>query len=185
MYCDLIEDGGGWTRLLLRQDGSVNFAQRWETYKKGFGNTDGEHWLGNDNMAALTRQRLYKLRIRLWSFENETRYADYASFVVEPEWDKYRLHIGEYTGDAGNSFSYQNNQPFSTIDHDNDPHSSHCAQVYSAGYWFKDCYNAGLNNLYSHVPNLEKAWGGIVWKDWLGSRVGMKKVDMKIRPVDV
>ena len=181
----MTEDGGGWTRLLFRQDGSVNFARRWAIYAKGFGNTDDEHWLGNDNMAALTRQRLYKLRIRLWSFQNETRYADYVSFVVEPEWDKYRLHIGQYSGDAGDSFSYQNNQRFSTIDADNDSTGSrHCAQTYPAGYWFNSCYHAGLTNLYSHVPDLEKEWQGIVWKDWLGPRVGMKKVDMKIRPVD-
>ena len=91
-------------------------------------------------MAALTRQQLYKLCIRLWSFQNETRYADYASFVVEPEWDKYRLHIGEYSGDAGDSFSYQNNQQFSTIDDDHDSDSAHCTQIYSGGNWFNTCY---------------------------------------------
>ena len=159
----MAEDGGGWTRLLYRQDGSVNFARQWAIYKSGLGDIDDEHWIGSDNMAALTRQRLYKLLIRLWSFQNETRYADYTSFVVEPEWDKYRLHIGEYSGDAGESFSYQNNQQFSTIDADNDSGSSHCAQYYSAGYWFNSCYQSGLTNLYSHKPDLETKYQGIVW----------------------
>jgi len=29
-----------------RQDGSVNFYRRWKYYNKGFGELDGEFWLG-------------------------------------------------------------------------------------------------------------------------------------------
>ena len=38
-------DGGGWTVLLKRQDGSVEFYRNWADYKSGFGNLEGEHWL--------------------------------------------------------------------------------------------------------------------------------------------
>lgn len=33
VWCDMRHDPGGWTVVLRRQDGSVNFFRNWETYK--------------------------------------------------------------------------------------------------------------------------------------------------------
>ena len=37
-----------------RYDGSENFDLPWNDYKDGFGNLNGEFWLGLDKMHALT-----------------------------------------------------------------------------------------------------------------------------------
>ena len=35
-------------------DGTVNFYRTWDHYKKGFGNKDGEYWLGKAVSTHLT-----------------------------------------------------------------------------------------------------------------------------------
>ena len=45
VWCDFFDDHG-WTVIQKRFDGSVDFYKNWNNYKNGFGDVDGEHWLG-------------------------------------------------------------------------------------------------------------------------------------------
>ena len=58
---------------------------------------EGEFWLGNDNIHALTTQAgtTYALRIEL-DDGNETRIAAYDSFYIAGPEDNYRLQLGAY-----------------------------------------------------------------------------------------
>jgi len=102
----MVTDGGGWTVFQRRLDGSVDFFLGWESYKNGFGYQCGEFWLGNDNLHRLTAADDMTLRVDLEDFEDEIRYAEYSTFKVADEGDKYRVLIGGYSGTAGDSFSY-------------------------------------------------------------------------------
>ncbi|XP_030844714.1 ryncolin-1-like [Strongylocentrotus purpuratus] len=101
VYCDMETDGGRWTVFQRRQDGSVDFFLFWSNYKHGFGNVSSEHWLGNDNIHRLSRQKTYELRIDLEDFEGHTRYATYSNFSIADEVANYTLALGSYSRDAG------------------------------------------------------------------------------------
>ena len=105
VFCNMTTDGGGWTVFQKRFDGFVDFYLGWESYKNGFGDLNGEFWLGNDNLHRLTAADDVMLRVDLEDFEDDIRYAEYTTFKVADEGDKYRLLIGGYNGTAGDSMS--------------------------------------------------------------------------------
>ena len=84
-------------------DGSVDFYLDWAFYKNGFGNLNGEFWIGNDNLHRLTAAGDVTLRVDLEDFDGHITYAEYTTFKVADESDKYRLMIGGYSGTAGDS----------------------------------------------------------------------------------
>ena len=103
---DMTSEGGGWTVFQRRLDGSVDFYLDWESYKNGFGDLKGEFWLGNDNLHRLTATDDVILRIDLEDFDGNMTYAEYTTFKVADEADKYRLLIGGYSGTAGDSMAF-------------------------------------------------------------------------------
>ena len=106
VFCDMTTDGGGWTVFQRRLDGSVDFFLDWASYKNGFGDLNGEFWLGNDNLHRLTAADVVLLRVDLEDFDGDTRYAEYTTFRVANEGDKYRLLIGGYSGTVGDSLAF-------------------------------------------------------------------------------
>ena len=81
-----------------RLDGSVDFYLNWSDYKVGFGDLNGEFWLGNDKIHRLTSDGNQRLRVDLEDFEGNTAYAEYDMFGVMGEKHKYRLILGSYSG---------------------------------------------------------------------------------------
>ena len=98
VYCDHETDGGGWTVFQKRLDGSVDFYRTWDAYKRGFGNLNGEFWLGLDKIHRLTVSGNSKLRVDLEDNLGNTAFAEYNSFTVASEQAKYQLSLGKYSG---------------------------------------------------------------------------------------
>ncbi|XP_077864145.1 uncharacterized protein LOC100369898 [Saccoglossus kowalevskii] len=180
VWCD-ITDSDVWTVIQHRQDGSFNFDVEWEEYKHGFGNIDGEYWIGNDNIYHLTNQSSYKLRIDLEKFDGETAYAEYEVFWIDDENNNYALHCEGYAGTAGDGMMYHNGQQFSTPDIDNDNDGSHCASEMHGGWWFDTCEELHyLNGIY--YQQQEAHLDGIVWFTWNDMKT-LKSSTIKIQNI--
>ncbi|CAG5993038.1 unnamed protein product, partial [Menidia menidia] len=177
VYCDM-SDGGGWTIVQRRINGTEKFNRSWAEYKNGFGELSGEFWLGNDNLHYITSQGNYSLRIYLEDFEGNQRYAEYKNFKVTNEKDHYRLSFGAYVGTAGDALSgghqvgvsewaSHQGMRFSTYDQDNDIYRGNCAQEDKGGWWFN---NSSTDD-------------GVVWYTWRGWWYSLKTTIMKLRPI--
>ena len=105
VLCDMTTNGGGWTTFQRRMDGSVDFYVDWESYKRGFGNLEGEFWLGNDYLHRLTASANMVFRIDVEDYEGVRRFAEYTTFAVADESVDYRVTIDGYRGTAGNAWA--------------------------------------------------------------------------------
>ena len=81
-----------------RQDSSVNFYRGWQGYKYGFGDLNGNYWLGLKKIRRLTKSGQNVLRVDLTDWKDKTAYAKYRSFSVASESDSYRLNVGGFSG---------------------------------------------------------------------------------------
>ncbi|XP_071795932.1 microfibril-associated glycoprotein 4-like [Asterias amurensis] len=181
VFCDMDTDYGGWTVFQRRQDGSVNFFRLFAEYQEGFGNLEGEFWLGNDKLNRLTSQTNYELRVDLEDFEGGSAYQVYRSFNIGDVDSNYRLSVSSSTGTAGDSLYSHNNMPFSTKDKDNDSRSTeNCAFRSHGAWWYKSCQTSNLNGWYLG-PDKTEQFKGVTWYSWKDSSYSMKKSEMKIR----
>ena len=186
VYCDMETDGGGWTVLLKRQDGSVDFYRNWTDYKSGFGNLEGEHWLGLDNMYLLTHQSSAppQLRVDLADWEGNTAFAKYDQFSVGAEDSYYTLSVSGYqsASTAGDSLAYHNGQRFSTPDCDNDLYIGHCALIDHGPWWHRSCYHSLPTGKYYTSGGPWPEPHGISWYYWKSNHYSLRVAEMKVRP---
>ncbi|XP_078578147.1 microfibril-associated glycoprotein 4-like [Branchiostoma floridae x Branchiostoma japonicum] len=197
VYCDQTTDGGGWTVIQRRFDGSIDFNRPWGDFKYGFGSANGEQWLGLENMYLLTNQDAYELYIQLEDWDNVVKYAKYSSFSVGSG-SYYRLSVGGYSGTAGDGFylsggsshvNYLNGQAFSAREVDRDAYSGFCAggrNSYAGGWWYKACTRSALNGPYLRPSDRTSTSGyGIHWTAFGGSyKDYLKRSKMMVRPAN-
>ena len=175
-------DGGGWTVIQRRGNGTQDFYLNWADYVRGFGDMRGEFWLGLHKIHRLTATSTM-LRVDLADFDGNVAFAKYNTFRVGDSASKFRLTVSGYSGTAGDSLYYNNNHPFSTKDQDNDVHSTvNCAQAYTGAWWYKSCTISNLNGHYYSAPN-PPSNTAVHWRQWRGYNYSLKVTEMKVRRV--
>ncbi|KAI4537876.1 hypothetical protein MG293_012739 [Ovis ammon polii] len=161
---------------------------------------DSEFWLGLKKTFYIVNQKntSFMLHVALESEDDTLAYASYDDFWIEDETKFFKMHLGRYSGNAGDAFrgfrkeDNQNAMPFSTPDVDNDgcrpacfisdqsvKSCSHLSN--NTGWWFSQCGLANLNGIHHFSGKLLTT--GIRWDTWTknNSPVKIKSVSMKIR----
>ena len=180
VFCDMsLDNGDGWIVIQRRSSGSIDFEDKdWNDYVTGFGDLNGEYWMGLERLHAITSTGTYELFIGFKSNVPSVGgpfKAVYTSFSVGSrnvdEKSGYKLSVSPM--DTGRSsctesescedrLSPHNLQDFSTHDEDNDGDDNiNCANYGNqkfGGWWFgkasntnivaSDCVNSNLNGKY-------------------------------------
>lgn len=190
---------------------SFRLSQCVHDLQQGFGNLDGEYWLGLEHLYWMTKQAQYKLRVFLEDWQGRQVFAEYDSFHLEPESDWYRLRLGHYSGNAGDSLSWHNNKAFTTLDRDKDsytgPSSTHnlnhptsrlqacfliffffkpgnCAHYQKGGWWYHMCAHSNLNGVWYRGGHYRSRYqDGVYWAEFHGGSYSLKRVSMMIKPI--
>ncbi|GAA6227783.1 angiopoietin-related protein 5-like [Lates japonicus] len=182
VYCEMMADGG-WMVFQRRSGGAVSFKRKWAAYKNGFGDLTQDHWLGLKNVYSVTKNKTKKwiMRVDLLDHEDVTAFAEYKNFRLENEKAAFKLHVGKYSGNAGDAIrgAYpgidQNGSGFSTIDRDNDGCSpcifgdvaqNQCASSEGGGWWYSRCGSASLNGDWHPAGNHIGWASGLHWHTW-------------------
>ena len=179
VFCDM---DGQWEVIQRRLDGSVDFYRNWASYVDGFGDPNGEYWLGLKNIHCLTtRTEITQLKVCLADFAGVKKFASYSFFSVGNAATNYRLNIGGYTGTAGDALVNKNGKAFTTFDRDNDStNSENCAVTYKGAWWYTACHASNLNGQYLNGQHTSFA-DGVNWYPFKGYHYSLKYTAMKIR----
>ncbi|KFB44842.1 AGAP010811-PA-like protein [Anopheles sinensis] len=162
VYCEQEAFGGGWVVFQHRFNGEVDFFRNWSEYRDGFGDLDGEFWLGLEYLHELTSVRRNELIVEVRDYEGNYGYERYKEFMIGSESDKYSLKIGGYKGTAGDSLFYHQGMKFSTKDSDNDASDRrHCAEATGGAWWYNACSESNLNGPYANTTD---DWKSLHWR---------------------
>merc|ERR1711970_334280 len=149
--CVKPEDANGWILLQQRDVTAKNaFALKyWNDYKNGFQESGNAYWLGLQEMHEKTLTGRWKV-VLAFRCEGQIKCLAHEDFKVDSENANFMLHLGPEVNrkdiPASETFSYSSNNPFSTIDRENDKRSDeNCAREWEGGWWHEDCYYLCLN----------------------------------------
>ena len=132
---------------------SVDFDRDWDDYVNGFGDVDGNYWMGLEEIHRLTTTHDVSLYVDIETFEGEPFTLKLQTFSVGNAASNYAWHFSGYSQSSDrvkhNIFYGDNGMMFSTRDQDNDESYSNCASDYfSGGWWYKMCTSINLNGDY-------------------------------------
>jgi len=180
VYCNSTENQSG-TIILYRYYGKENFTRGFNDYRRGFGSTSTDYWVGLDNIIHIiaTGQRVLTITMQDWL--GNTRHARYQNFWLDP-YPTYALHVSGFSGNVIDDLSYQNGREFATIDRV-DPYG--CSLHQKVGWWYNYCAYALLTGRYyygGHYTPTGQFFDGLYWKDWTGFDYSLKFVSMSLSP---
>ena len=190
VYCDMETDGGGWIVIQRRNAsmGWVNFTRPMSEYESGFGDLDGEFWIGLKNIYELTNQQIMALKIRVWNDTEHSINWNYQHFRIYDKNNRYALaglSGGSGSGSGGSGYGSFSRGPSSSFQfHTYD--SNNCGFRRQSGWWYYNGICGEYSNLNgrhqpSGISGIDSTGERLFWRTSSGNRIYTHS-EMKIRP---
>ena len=137
-----------------RVSDSVDFDRGWDDYVTGFGEEDGNYWIGLEEIHQLTTMHDVDLNMNIETYEGEPFTVKLERFSVGNVASNYQMHFWGYS-QSSDRIKHDifpdryNGTMFTTRDRDNDSRSRNCASaLYRGGWWYSRCTNINPNGNY-------------------------------------
>lgn len=131
----------GVTYIQIRKYGTVSFNRSYVEYENGFGDANGDYWLGNKYANILSRTRTFTSGFTLMKSSGSVM-VFYYDFVVLDLSSNFAL---QYSSSSSSQYPLAKGQPFQAYDT-----GSACAITLGSGWWFgSTCSSGSLNGQYS------------------------------------
>ena len=134
---------------------SVDFDRDWDDYVNGFGEEDGNYWMGLEEIHQLTTTHNVSLFVNIETFEGEPFTLKLQTFSVGNATSIYAWNFPEYSQPSDPVketifFGSYSGNMFTTRDRDNDGwRGGNCASDnYRGGFWYGGCGPINLNGNY-------------------------------------
>ena len=179
--CDMVTPPGGWIVIQRRVDATVCFIRTWADYKRGFGNLNGNFWLGLEKihqLAAPGRGATLRVDLKHMDYPGETRYAGYSRFEISNETEGYKLKIDGYSGNAGDSLSILNKMQFTIKNVIIDPGTG-LPIANNGAWWYNGNLGSNLNGIFPQIRREEFEF--MSWSSWTGRNGRIVFSEMKIK----
>ncbi|XP_060567499.1 ficolin-1-like, partial [Ruditapes philippinarum] len=145
-------------------NGSVGFYRNFTEYENGFGNVDGELWLGLKYIQELAEQGSTEIRLDMTRNDSTTGHETCPDFMLT-EGTNYTLKIGScikngFKDPFFGGFDDTNQMPFTTYDRNLDTIGGNCAVREHGAWWYGyECTYVNLNGYYA-TPGTECEFPG-------------------------
>ena len=119
---------------------SVNFDRGWDDYVNGFGDVDGNYWMGLEKNYQLTTTHDVNLYFKIETFEGEPFTLTLDTFSVGSAVNNYPIHFSGYSQSSNRLrrdfiSTATVGTKFTTKDRDNDLSGGNCASDFHRGGW--------------------------------------------------
>jgi ficolin len=171
VVCDLTHERA-WTAIQRRIKGNVNFTRGMGDYINGFGELDGDHWIGIEMLHRLTNVNGTTSSVMVGSKDSNDTWKYQAEYNVSvgDRASGYQLHVG--VADTRPSFVLSRNEvrpimglssgdgmQFSTVDHDLGSNCS--AGVGGGGGWWYGRGQEGCSYILINAIYDRQGYGGM------------------------
>ena len=171
---------------------SVDFDRGWDDYVTGFGEEDGNYWMGLEEIHQLSTVHDVSLFIDIETFEGEPFTVKLQTFSVGNATGNYTLNYSGYSqsSDRLKQPLFYNSSSvlmFTTRDQDNDRYrDGNCASdIYRGGWWYDSCLQFTPNGYYEGDARVTPRAIIVMYIDttsgYLADCTPVKSLDMIIR----